>query len=80
MAVTPDRHPGPIDEDEGIYLEAQAVVPSVNGEMRYVTGSGFRFLEEGALRSLDGFTLDNYILDTAGGFVYTGDGVLMTRV
>lgn len=50
MGVTPDRRPGPLDE-EGIYMEP-SVAPTVNGELRYVSGVGFRFFEEGAAVSL----------------------------
>lgn len=52
MPRTPDRFPGE-REDEGILLEVGAVVPAVNGEIRYVTGVGFRFYEEGLERGLD---------------------------
>jgi len=40
MPATPDRHPGPSDE-EGVIFEV-ASAPTVNGELRY-TGSGFLF-------------------------------------
>ena len=53
MPRTPDRHPGPIDEDEAVYLGPQPIVPSIDGENRYVTGQGFRFYEEGIERGLD---------------------------
>lgn len=53
MGQTPDRRPGPSDE-EGIYLEQGAVVPTVNGEFRYVAGVGFRFYEEGSEKGLTG--------------------------
>lgn len=56
MATTPDRRPGPLEEDEGVYLEPQAVVPTVNGELRYVTGVGFQVYEEGALKGLAGIS------------------------
>ena len=51
MGQTPDRFPGE-REDEGVLLEPSAVVPTVNGELRYVTGVGFRFYEEGVLKGL----------------------------
>lgn len=54
MAATPDRRPGVLDEDEGIYLEPQAVIPTVNGEFRYVTGVGFQFCDEGVVTGLSG--------------------------
>lgn len=54
MPATPDRHPGIFEEDEGIVLEPQATSPATNGEIRYVTGVGFRFYEEGAAVGLSG--------------------------
>lgn len=54
MPVTPDRHPGVLEEDEAIQLTPQAVVPSANGEVRYVSGLGFRFYEEGVPVGLSG--------------------------
>jgi hypothetical protein len=53
VGLTPDRHPGPLDE-EGVYLEPSSVVPATNGEFRYVVGTGFRFFEEGTLKGLTG--------------------------
>lgn len=51
MSKTPDRFPGESDE-EGIILEQQGSQPLVDGELRYVTGQGFRFKEEGTVRGL----------------------------
>lgn len=56
MSRTPDRRPGILEEDEAIKLGAQAVVPTVNGEFRYVTGVGFRFFEEGSEKGLTGIS------------------------
>lgn len=53
MPKTPDRHPGPLYE-EGIYLDVAGVSPSANGELRYVSGVGFQFHEEGVLKGLTG--------------------------
>lgn len=53
MPRTPDRFPGE-REEEGILLEPSAVVPTTNGEFRYVTGVGFRFYEEGVETGLSG--------------------------
>ena len=53
MVRTPDRFPGE-REDEGLLLDPGAVVPTVNGELRYVTGVGFRFYEEGVEKGLTG--------------------------
>ena len=54
MPLTPDRRPGALEEDEGINLTPQAVAPTVNGELRYVAGTGFRFFEEGVAKGLTG--------------------------
>lgn len=53
MGQTPDRFPGE-REDEGVLLEPSAVAPNTNGELRYVTGLGFRFYEEGVEKGLTG--------------------------
>jgi hypothetical protein len=53
VSRTPDRCPG-TREDEGVVLEPGAVSPTANGEIRYVTGSGFRFFEEGGEVGLSG--------------------------
>ncbi len=52
MPLTPDRRPGPSDE-EGLNLEP-ASAPTVNGQLRYVAGIGFRFFEEGVEKGLTG--------------------------
>ena len=54
MPLTPDRHPGVLEEDEAIQLTPQAVTPTNNGELRYVSGLGFRFYEEGVDVGLSG--------------------------
>lgn len=50
---TPDRFPGE-REDEGLKLDVGSIAPTTNGEVRYVTGSGFRFYEEGVEVGLAG--------------------------
>jgi len=52
MPQTPDRRPGVLDE-EGINLEPN-LAPTANGQIRYVSGQGFKFFEEGVLKSLSG--------------------------
>lgn len=45
MPSTPDRHPGPLEEDEEIRLGGDAVGdPAAEGRMRYV-GGAFRFFD-----------------------------------
>lgn len=53
MGKTPDRREGPLYE-EGIYMDLAAVHPTVNGELRYVSGVGWRFFEEGVEKGLTG--------------------------
>lgn len=48
-----DRHPGAREEDE-LFLKPGADAPSQNGEMTYVSGTGFRFYEEGTEKGLTG--------------------------
>lgn len=62
MPRTPDRRPGPIVEDEGIFLEPQATEPTVNGELRYVTGRGLRVYEEGKTKSFQPITGSAYVI------------------
>ena len=52
MPQTPDRRPGVLDE-EGINLEPN-LAPNADGQIRYVSGQGFKFFEEGVLKSLSG--------------------------
>lgn len=54
MSATPDRAPGQREEDEGLKLIPGPVTPTADGEMFYVTGSGFQFREEGVTKSLTG--------------------------
>lgn len=53
MGRTPDRFPGE-REDEGVLLEPGAARPTVDGEIRYVAGEGFRFREGGTEVGLSG--------------------------
>lgn len=51
MPRTPDFFPGD-REEEGLLLLSGSEPPSKNGEMRYISGSGFQFFEEGTVRTL----------------------------
>ena len=53
MPRTPDRFPG-VRRGEGVILDVNSTAPSENGEVRYLTGSGFRFYEEGVEKGLSG--------------------------
>lgn len=53
MPQTPDRHPGRLYEDESITLGTQSIdIPNEDGQFRYVSGSGYRFREQGFIRTL----------------------------
>jgi len=54
MSATPDRAPGQREEEDGLLLVPGAVTPSNNGEIFYVTGTGFQFREEGVTKTLTG--------------------------
>lgn len=77
MGKTPDRHPGPLEEDENITLEPQAVLPAINGQFCYIENVGFRFYEEGFVRGLDNF--NRLLLQVDGSLVYTGDGEITLK-
>lgn len=84
MPTTPDRNPGQGLEDDGLVLEPGTVAPSTNGEIRYFSGTGFQFFEEGVTKSLTGTgiselthealdTLDHELAETSYGEI-TRDG------
>lgn len=51
MPRTPDRFPG-TREEEAVQFIPGAATPQTDGEVRYVTGTGFQFLDEGVLKRL----------------------------
>lgn len=51
MPRTPDYFPGD-REEEGLLLLSGSESPSKNGEVRYVSGLGFQFYEEGVIKTL----------------------------
>lgn len=53
MPQTPDRRPGRLYEDESITLGTSSLdLPIEDGAFRYVSGSGYRFREQGYIRTL----------------------------
>jgi len=70
MPQTPDRHPGQFIEDDGVQLTPDVVTPTVPGEFRYVSGSGFVFNEEGVLHTLSDIANDRKLslVNEAGPF------------
>lgn len=81
MPQTPDRFPG-VREDEGIKLAPSDTIPSVDGEIRYVAGSGFRFYDNGEIKPIAGGSTDfqRLVLTEDGGIVYIGDGDIVLKV
>lgn len=51
MPRTPDDFPGQRIEDSILFLSGSDY-PIENGEVRYVSGSGFKFMEEGVVKTL----------------------------
>lgn len=51
MPRTPDQFPGERIE-EAILFESGSVYPITNGEVTYVSGVGFQFMDEGVLKGL----------------------------
>lgn len=51
MPRTPDEFPGERIEDSILFLSGTAT-PTQNGEVVYVSGSGFQFMEEGIVKML----------------------------
>lgn len=70
MPRTPDRFPGE-REDEGLLLDESVSGPSTNGEVRYVTGSGWQFQDEGVVKGLH---LQNTDTGTSSNTFTVGDG------
>lgn len=56
MPRTPDEFPGE-RIDESVLFISGTFVPAQNGEMAYVSGSGFKFYEEGVVKSLGGLSI-----------------------
>jgi len=57
MPQTPDRHPGRFFEDESINLGTASLDdPIEDGTFRYVSGSGYRFREQGFIRTLQPYS------------------------
>lgn len=88
MPLTPDRHPGPLVEDDGIDLNGVATHPVANGQIRYVSGLGFRFYDEGTEKGLGGssggvseydFLLDNEPVSEATDYAVVRTGNVVIR-
>jgi hypothetical protein len=59
MARTPDEFPGERIDDL-VLIDSGTYVPSINGEFAYVSGSGFRFMDEGVLKGLSGLSQNEH--------------------
>ena len=81
MPATPDRKPGPLEEDEEIRFVANAVSPTQVGAMNY-DGSSFQMRDATGVfdpRSGGGVDLDDVVLDEQGRVVYIDDGQFVMR-
>jgi len=61
MGQTPDRQHG-VGDEEGIDFEQVATSPTVNGQQRYKTAVGFRFMDEGVEKGLGIQTVEHQTL------------------
>ncbi len=73
MPRTPDYFPGD-REEEGILFLSGSSPPSKNGEVRYISGSGFQFCEEGAIKTLGSVYTQRFILNGKPKVVTSLDG------
>lgn len=73
MPQTPDRFPGE-REDEGLKLDVGSTRPTVNGELYYVDGEGFRFYEEGSEKGLTGSGISEATHKTLRQLIHLADG------
>jgi len=63
MGKTPDRFPGPREEDE-IQLSPGTISPTINGEFLYKTDSGFEFYNEGEVKQLGLSEVEHHTIDS----------------
>jgi hypothetical protein len=82
MSKTPDRHPGPLYEDEEIVLQERETDPDIVGAMRRVGGSIRARDASGVFNLRQGAgTADNryLIFKTDGGIVYNTAGNVVEK-
>lgn len=73
MTQTPDRFPGE-RQDEGYLVEPSTVRPTQNGELRYVSGEGFRFYQEGSEIGLSGSGISEATHKVLRQLIHLADG------
>ena len=52
MSKTPNRFPGRLEAESGFFIYSGSAVPTEDGEIYYVSGSGFQFKENGSVKQL----------------------------
>jgi hypothetical protein len=79
MGTTPDRFPGPIEEEE-VRLLADAGDPSVSGGLKY-DGSSFRFRDSiGSFNPrMGGFDPATLVITSEGSLIYDSNGELTLK-
>lgn len=81
MPSTPDRKPGPLEEDEEIRFVANTTPPTQEGAFNY-DGAKFQMFDNlGVFDPRSGLSesLDDIVLDTDGQVVYVNDGEFVMR-
>lgn len=82
MPSTPDRKPGPLEEDEEIQFVPNVTPPTQEGAFNY-DGSKFQMRDATGVfdpRTGSSIDLDDVVLDTDGQVVYVNDGEFVMRL
>lgn len=67
MSKTLNRFPGLLEAENGVHIYPSGSQPTMDGQIFYISGSGFRFFEEGIVRVLEGGDLHNDMNGLQGG-------------
>jgi hypothetical protein len=79
MPSTPDRKPGPLEEDEELRFGPNLVPPTQFGAMNY-DGASFRMYDSlGIFNPRDAASFDDILIDDFGRIVYVGNGLFVLR-
>lgn len=80
MPATPDRKPGPLEEDEELRFGPNPASPTQAGAVNY---SGTSFQMRDAMGTFDprsgSASFDDIVLDDFGRIVYVGNGLFVMR-
>jgi hypothetical protein len=79
MPRTPDRKPGPLEEDEELQFEANPVPPTKEGAMNYNGSEFVMYDSDGLFNPRSAASFNDIILDEAGKVVYVNDGEFVLR-